>query len=68
MTTKAQFLTEHNKLSPASMQATISLLSRFRIEKAGLFHGENWSIDKMRRPFIFWLTSLSSEEKKTLVV
>ncbi|MEK9135360.1 MAG: hypothetical protein AAB451_03660 [Patescibacteria group bacterium] len=68
MTTKAQFLTEHNKLSPGNMQATILLLSRFRVEKACLFHGENWPIDKIRRPFLLWITSLSSEEKKTLVV
>jgi hypothetical protein len=60
---KEQFLVEHNKLSPASLGATISLLSRFRIEKTLLFKDDSWSIDKLRRPFIFWLTSLTMEEK-----
>jgi len=42
----------------------MSLLSRFRIEKASLFKDDNWSIDKLRRPFILWLTSLTAEEKE----
>ncbi len=54
---KRQFLEEHNKLSPESLKATIPLLSRFRIEKASLFKDDNWSMDKIRRPFILWLTS-----------
>jgi hypothetical protein len=61
---KEQFLEEHNKLSPANLRATISLLSRFRIEKASLFKDDNWPIDKIRRPFIMWLTSLSWNKKK----
>ena len=61
---KEQFLEEHNRLSPVNLRATISLLSRFRIEKASLFKGDNWSIDKLRRPFILWLTSLSWNKKK----
>ena len=48
------------------MQATQSLLSRFRVEKASLFKDNNWSIDKLRRPFIFWLTSLTDEEKENI--
>lgn len=56
---KEEFLEEHNKLSPESLKATISLLSRFREEKAPLFHDDDWPIDKIRRPFIMWLTSLS---------
>jgi len=63
MTKKQHFLLEHNKLSPLNLQATISLLSRFRIEKTSLFKDDNWSIDKLRRPFILWLTSLTVEEK-----
>ncbi len=55
---KEQFLEEHNKLSPENLKATTSLLSRFKIEKASLFKNDNWSIDKLRRPFILWLTSL----------
>jgi hypothetical protein len=60
--TKEEFLTEHNKLSPLSMQTTMSLLSRFRAERASLFKDDNWSVDKLRRPFIFWLTSVSLEK------
>ena len=55
---KEQFLEEHNRLSPENLRATTSLLSRFRIEKASLFKDENWSIEKLRRPFILWLTSV----------
>jgi len=66
MTKKQQFLLEHNKLSPLNLQATISLLSRFRIEKTLLFKDDNWSLDKLRRPFILWLTSLASKEKENI--
>lgn len=66
MTKKQQFLLEHNKLSPSNLQTTISLLSRFRIEKTSLFKDDNWSIDKLRRPFILWLTSLAVEEKENI--
>ncbi len=62
-TTKEEFLLEHNRLSSLNLQATISLLSRFKIEKASLFKNNNWSIDKLRRPFIFWLTSLALRKK-----
>ena len=63
---KEQFLEEHNKLSPINLRATISLLSRFRTERPSLFKDDNWSIDKLRRPFILWLTSLTSEEKESI--
>ncbi|MCJ7786985.1 hypothetical protein MUP06_02125 [Patescibacteria group bacterium] len=66
MTKKQQFLLEHNKLSPLNLKATTSLLSRFRIEKNLLFKDNNWSIDKLRRPFILWLTSLTAEEKENI--
>jgi hypothetical protein len=66
MTSKQQFLSDHNKLSPLNLQATESLLSRFRIEKASLFKDNSWSIEKLRRPFIFWLTSLTILEKKNI--
>ena len=65
-TTKEEFLSEHNKLSPLNMQATTALLSRFRIEKASIFKDDNWSIDRLRRPFILWLTSLPSREKENI--
>jgi len=58
---KEQFLEEHNRLSPESLRATMPLLSRFKEEKALLFQDDNWSIDKFRRPFILWLTSITLE-------
>lgn len=64
MNKKEEFLKEHNKLSSDDLQANSSLLSRFKIEKASLFKKCNWSIEKLRRPFIFWLTSLSKEQKE----
>jgi len=66
MTKKQNFLLEHNKLSPLNLQATASLLSCFRVEKAALFKDDDWSIDKLRRPFIFWLTSLTTQEKENI--
>ena len=65
-TTKEEFLLEHNKLSPLNLQATIALLSRFKTEKHSLFKDDNWSLDKLRRPFILWLTSLTTEEKENI--
>lgn len=56
---KEEFLEEHNKLSPNNLKATIPLLSRFKIEKPSFFKDDTWSIDKLRRPFILWLTSKS---------
>lgn len=63
---KEQFLEEHNRLSPVNLRATVSLLSRFRIEKASIFKDDNWSIDKLRRPFLLWFTSLTSKEKEKI--
>ncbi|MBI2626130.1 MAG: hypothetical protein HYW69_00880 [Candidatus Nealsonbacteria bacterium] len=66
MTKKQQFLLEHNKLSSVDLQTTVAMLSRFKIEKASLFKDNDWSIEKLRRPFIFWLTSFSSQERKDM--
>ena len=66
MTKKQQFLEEHNRLASADLQATPSLLSLFKTEKASLFKDNKWSVDKLRRPFIFWLTSLSPKERKDI--
>ena len=63
MTTKQKFLEEHNKLSPTNLQATAFLLSRFKTEKPMLFKDNDWSIDKIRRPFVLWFTSLTIKEK-----
>lgn len=62
-TKKQEFLAEHNKLSPADLQATMSMLSRFKIEKASIFKDDEWSVDKLRRPFILWLTSMDHRER-----
>jgi len=67
MTKKQEFLSEHNRLSSPEMQSTLSLLSRFRVEKSLLFKDEEWSIDKLRRPFILWLTSLSPAERELTI-
>ncbi len=66
MSKKQDFLSEHNKLSPSNLRSTTSLLSRFRVERASLFKEKNWSIEKMRRPFILWLTSLTLKEKEDI--
>ena len=60
---KEEFLEEHNKLSPKNLQATMDLLSRFKLEKPALFKDNNWSLDKLRRPFILWLSFLTSHKK-----
>lgn len=61
---KQKFLKEHNDLSSPDLQANISMLSRFKIEKSSLFRKNDWSMDKIRRPFILWLTSLTKKEKE----
>lgn len=66
MTNKQQFLLEHNKLSPLNLQATTALLSRFKIDKTPLFKNDDWSIEKLRRPFILWMTSLMVGEKENI--
>ena len=58
MTTKEEFLDEHNKLAPKDLKATMDTLIRFKEEKPLLFKDNDWSVDKLRRPFIFWLTSM----------
>lgn len=59
MTTKEEFLVEHNNLAPDNLQATMEVLSTFKKEKPNFFKGDDndWSIAKIRRPFILWLTS-----------
>ncbi len=66
MSKKQQFLLGHNELSSLDLQTTEAMLSRFKIEKASLFKDNEWSIDKLRRPFILWLTSFSLEERKNM--
>ena len=58
MTTKEEFLDEHNKLAPKNLKATMDTLTRFKEEKPTLFKSDDWSVEKLRRPFIFWLTSM----------
>lgn len=66
MTKKQQFLAEHNRLASVDLQATASMLSLFKVEKATLFKDNDWSIDKLRRPFIFWMTSLTPKKKEEI--
>lgn len=61
---KEQFLEEHNKLSPATLQATLTLLNRFREEKRPLMKDDCWCLEKLRIPFISWLSALPEPEKK----
>jgi len=63
ITKKKHFLSEHNKLSPDNLQATMSMLSRFKTERASIFKNNDWSLDKLRRPFILWLTSMDNQKR-----
>ena len=67
MTTKEQFLIEHNKLAPLNLKATLDMLIIFKNEKPALFKENDWPIDKIRRPFILWLTSLTKARKEEII-
>ena len=64
MTKQEDFLLAHNELSPVSLQATLVLLDQFKEQKINLFKDDSWSLDKLRRPFIIWLTALAMVQKK----
>jgi hypothetical protein len=61
---KEQFLEEHNKLSPSNLQATLVLLNRFKEEKKPLMKDDNWCLDKLRIPFITWLTAMQEKQDR----
>jgi len=61
---KEKFLQEHNKLSPSNLQATLAMLNRFREEKKPLMKDDNWCLDKLRIPFIAWLTTMQEKSNK----
>lgn len=61
---KEQFLKEHNKLSPANLQATLSLLDRFREEKKPLLKDNGWCLEKLRIPLISYITALPKPSSK----
>ena len=61
---KEQFLEEHNKLSPSNLRATLTLLNRFKEEKKPLMKDDGWCLDKLRIPFISWLTAVQEADKK----
>jgi len=63
LTNQDKFLEEHNKLSPVNLQADLELLKKFREEKPGLFKDESWPIEKLRRPFIVWLSGQQTLKK-----
>jgi len=62
---KEKFLEEHNKLSPSNLQATLTLLNRFKEEKKPQMKDDGWCLDKLRIPFISWLTATQEAEKKS---
>jgi len=64
MINKEQFLIEHNKLSPLSLQTTLTLLTQFQEEKRPLLKDNAWSIDKLRIPLISWLLALPLAKKR----
>jgi len=68
MNNKEQFLIEHNKSSPPNLQADLSLLDKFKEAKTPLFKNNNWSIDKLRKPFITWLISLKSNKNTKITI
>ena len=61
---KEKFLEEHNKLSPSKLKATLALLNRFREEKKPLMKDDCWCLDKLRIPFISWLTAMQKEPER----
>jgi len=61
---KEKFLEEHNKLSPSNLQATLAMLDRFREEKKPLMKDNGWCLDKLRIPFISWLTAVQEKSNK----
>ncbi len=63
---KEQFLQEHNKLSPSNLQATLALLNKFKEEKKPLMKDDNWCLDKLRIPFISWLTTMQEKQNKKI--
>lgn len=56
----------HNKLSSPDLHANLAMLDKFREEKSRFFKREDWCLDKVRRPFVMWLTSLSEEKKQEM--
>jgi hypothetical protein len=63
LTNQDKFLEEHNKLSPVNLQADLELLNKFRQEKPGLFKDDAWPVEKLRRPFIVWLSGQQTLKK-----
>jgi hypothetical protein len=61
---KEQFLQEHNKLSPSNLKATLALLNRFKEEKKPDMKDNSWCLDKLRIPFISWLTAMQQKSEK----
>ena len=61
---KEKFLEEHNKLSPSGLKATLALLNRFKEEKKPDMKDDSWCLDKLRIPFISWLTAIQNDPKK----
>ena len=61
---KEQFLEEHNKLSPKNFKATFAMLTKFQQEKKPLLKDNDWCLDKLRIPFISWLSALPIKKER----
>jgi hypothetical protein len=61
---KEQFLEERNKLSPKNFKATFAMLTKFQQEKKPLLKDNDWCLDKLRIPFISWLSALPAKKEK----
>ncbi|KKP32451.1 MAG: hypothetical protein A2312_04065 [Candidatus Staskawiczbacteria bacterium RIFOXYB2_FULL_32_9] len=68
MSKKQQFLEEHNRLSSPELRADLTMLTHFREDKINIFKNDDWDLDRLRRPFIMWLTSLSDIKKEELKI
>jgi hypothetical protein len=66
MSKKQHFLEEHNKLSSPELRADLTMLTHFREDKINIFKNDDWDLDRLRRPFIMWLTSLSEEKREEM--
>ena len=59
---KEKFLEEHNKLSPPNLKATLAMLDRFKEEKRPQLKDDNWCLDKLRIPFMSWLSAAQMQK------
>lgn len=56
----------HNILPPLNLRAAMKMLNIFKTEKPTLFKDGDCSIERIRKPFVFWLFSLTNVEKEEM--